>query len=461
MEEGSKPLRAATPQPLDYTSIFDEEAEMSVLGAALLDKDVVGDLVSTLDPQDFHRLAHEYIFTAIRNLYQNGTAIDLVTVKNELERLGYLDKVGGYDTLVSLSEATPVTSNAPYYAGIVKEKSVLRAVARVCAEISEALMQPGRTAEQVLELAQARMFEIHAKKSSKTALSMRDILEETFKQILDFRKLRDQKERLLGLPTGLIEVDNALCGLQPAYLYVVAGRPGMGKSSFSFRVAENVAVRENKPVLYFSLEMSSQQVCQAMLCSMCKVNSHMLRRGMLKEEEYKSLAIGAGKLSDAPLWIDDSPDLSILDLRSRARRMKQKHNIELIVVDYLQKVRAPGAESRQIEISMVSSQLKNVAKELNIPVIAVAQLNRSPEARTDKKPQLSDLRESGAIEQDADVVMLLYREEYYNPNDPEVRNKCQLTIAKNRTGPAGMDIDLAFIKEWTRFENPATVQAAP
>ncbi|HLG42102.1 MAG TPA: replicative DNA helicase [Planctomycetota bacterium] len=440
--------------------LFDEEAEMSVLGAMLLDRDVAIDLLDKLGPQDFLKESNQEVFETIRELHLQGRAVDSLTAKAELEKRGTLQRVGGYDYLLTLMEFTPITSNAQHYARIVKEKSVLRALAQACGDILGTIKESGHGVDELINLAQSKMFAITADGIQGRAAKFEDIMNETFKQLMDFRELRDRKSRLLGHSTGLFEIDDLLAGLQPSNLYVVAGRPSMGKSSLCTRIIEHVAVTgdEPKPVLLFSLEMSAQQICQGMLCSLARADSHRVRRGEIPEPMVKSLAIAAGKLSDAPIWIDDSADLGILDLRARARRMVAQHKIALVVVDYMQKVSARHAESRQIEISMISSQLKAMAKELKLPVIVAAQLNRSPEGREDKRPMLSDLRESGAIEQDADVVMLLYRDEYYHPDNQDRRGICEVTVAKNRTGPTDK-VELSFIKEWTRFENLRKVEA--
>jgi replicative DNA helicase len=442
-------------------ALHDEEAEMSVLGAMMLDRDVAIGLLDQLEPKDFYKPAHGMVFDCLRSMYLTGTAIDAVTVRNTLDQKGQLGSVGGHEYLAALMQVSPIPANGPHYAKIVREKAILRQLAHSCGDILAELQEPGHKVEELVNRAQARMFEIAKEKSTKNVLRMEQIIEETFKQIVDFRQLRDRKSRLVGLPTGLADLDDLLCGLQPGYMYVIAGRPGMGKSSMCFRVMEQTSIRNEEPsgVLFFSLEMSAMQVCQQMLCSYCQINSHEVRKGLFSEQDLKKLAIGAGKLSDAPIWVDDSPDLSIFEIRARARRMKAQHNIGVILIDYLQKVRAQPAESRQIEISIVSSQIKSMAKELNVPVVSVAQLNRAAEGREDKRPMLSDLRESGAIEQDADVVMMVYREEYYRPSE-ENKNKCELDIVKNRTGPVGRT-NVTFIKEWTRFANLSPMQEAP
>jgi replicative DNA helicase len=446
-------------------SLHDQEAEMSVLGAMLLDPAMALTLCDQLDPADFYKPGHATLFDCLRQLHLGGGPVDQLTVRHALEQKGRLQDVGGDGYLILLMQSTPITANAEHYARLVREKALKRQVARACQEVLRELEEPGMRAEELLNSAQSRIFSIAQSRADQSAVSMKEIIESTFKEIHKLYQLRDRKNRLVGLATGLYDLDDLLCGLQPAHMYVVAGRPGMGKSSLCFRIMETTSLpktEEPKPVLFFSLEMSALQVSQAMLCSYCKIDSHHLRRGLFSDPDLKNLAIGAGKLSDAPIWVDDNPDLTILDIRARARRMKQKHGIALILIDYLQKIRGEETnrrDGRQVEIANISSQIKSMAKELDVPVLAVAQLNRSPEGREDKRPILSDLRESGAIEQDADVVMMVYREEYYKRTE-ENANKCLLDVVKNRTGPV-REVNVVFKKEWTRFENATSYEAAP
>ena len=422
---------------------------MAVLGSMILNPNCIGEIIETIDAEAYYRLAHRLIHEAIVDIYLAQRGCDLVILKDELIRRGNLDKAGGLEYLAKLVETVPTAANAVNYASIVHDKAILRQLISTCTSIVRDAGEAGEDADRLLDKAQALIFDVAAKKGLGSVLSLKDILHETFQKITD---LHDRKARILGLPTGFYGLDDLMSGLQPSQLYIIAARPSMGKTSLAMRMAEYVAVTEAKPVLFFSLEMASQQIAQQMLCMHTRVDSHKLRTGMVAEEDYQKLMLGAGRLAEAPILIDDSADISILELRARSRRMKAEHHVELIIVDYLQKVHSK-AESREREIAMISSQLKSLAKELAVPVIVLAQLNRQPEGREDKKPVLSDLRESGAIEQDADVVMLLYRADYYDRETAE-KNTCDIIIAKNRTGPTG-DVKLAFIKEYTRFENLA------
>jgi replicative DNA helicase len=426
------------------------EAEMSVVGAMILNPNVIGEVIETIDRDAYFRHSHSLIHDAIVDIFLTSRSCDLVILKDELVRRGNLEKVGGIEYLAKLVESVPSAANAVDYAKIVRDKAILRKLIETCETVVREARVGGEDADRLLDKAQSLIFEVAAKKGLGEVQTIKDILHETFQKIAD---LHDRKARILGIPTGFYGIDDLISGLQPSQLYIIAARPSMGKTSLAMRMCEHVAIEENKPALLFSLEMASQQIAQQMLCMHTRVDSHKLRTGMIAEEEYQKLMIGAGRLAEAPILIDDSADLSILELRARARRMKAEHNVELICVDYLQKVHAK-AESREREISMISSQLKSLAKELAVPVVVLAQLNRQPEGREDKKPVLSDLRESGSIEQDADVVMLLYRAEYYDRSESAEKNTCDIIVAKNRTGPTG-DVKLAFIKEYTRFENLA------
>jgi replicative DNA helicase len=432
------------------------EAEMSVLGSMILNPNCIGEIIETIDEDVYFRHSHGLIHTAIVDIFLTQRGCDLVILKEELTRRGSLEKAGGLEYLVKLVETVPTSANALDYARIVRDKAILRKLIETCDSVIREARVAGEDADKLLDKAQSLIFEVAAKKGLGDVKTLKEILHETFQKIAD---LHDRKSRLLGLSTGFYGIDDMLSGLQASQLYIVAARPSMGKTSLAMRMAEHVAVDQGKPVLFFSLEMASQQIAQQMLCMHTRVDSHKLRTGMIAEEEYQKLMIGAGRLAEAPILIDDSADLSILELRARSRRMKAEHGIELIVIDYLQKVHAK-AEAREREIAIISSQLKSLSKELAVPVVVLAQLNRQPEGREDKKPILSDLRESGSIEQDADVVMLLYRPEYYDRSDSAEKNTCDIIVAKNRTGPTG-DVKLAFIKEYTRFENLTQQQPGP
>ncbi|HXG60183.1 MAG TPA: replicative DNA helicase [Planctomycetota bacterium] len=431
------------------------EAEMALLGAMIYDNEIIGDVVELVNQREMFAFpAHQTIFEAILRLHLDRKPIDLVVLRDELARDRRLESVGGAEYLASLVGNLPDSAHAPEYARTVYEKFVLRNIIETCNRIVHQATQVTEDVEAVREEAERALFQALARGEKGTVRTMTDILHETFQKIQDFH---DRKGRLLGMPTGFYELDDLLSGLQAGQLYIIAGRPSMGKTSLAMSIIENVALKEQKRVLFFSLEMAAEQIAQQMLCSHTRVPSHLLRTGKISEEDYYRLTLAAGTLSEARIFIDDSADLSALEVRTRARRMKAKEGLDLVVVDYLQKMHARqgnrAPESRQLEIAMISSNLKAMAKELNVPVIALAQLNRAPEGREDRKPMLSDLRESGAIEQDADAVMLLYREEYYNP-DTEKKGVAEVILAKNRTGPTDT-VELAFLKDFTRFENLA------
>jgi replicative DNA helicase len=431
------------------------ESEMALLGSMILDNAVIGDVLEIVNQREmFSYPAHQVIFEAVLRLNLDRKPIDLVVLRDDLVKDRRLESVGGAEYLAALVETVPAAASAQAYAETVREKFVLRNIIETCAKIIHNATQVTENVETVRSEAERALFQALARGEKGTVRTMTDILHETFQQIQD---IHDRKSRLLGMPTGYYELDDMLSGLQSGQLYIVAGRPSMGKTSLGLNIIEHVALREQKPVLFFSLEMASQQIAQSMLCSHARVDSNLLRTGRVSEEEFQKLVMAAGAFHEAKILVDDSADLSALEVRTRARRMKVKEDIGLVVVDYLQKMHARqgmrAPESRQLEISMISSHLKAMAKELNVPVIAIAQLNRAPEGREDRKPMLSDLRESGSIEQDADAVMLIYREDYYDPNT-EKKGTAEVILAKNRTGPTG-SVDLAFLKQYTRFENLA------
>ncbi len=431
------------------------EAEMALLGAMIFDNEVIGDVVEIVNAREmFAYPAHQAIFEALINLHMARKPIDLVVLKEELAKDRKLEAVGGAGYLAELVDSVPTAANAVEYARTVHEKFVLRNIIETCSRIVHQAVSVTQDVDVVREEAERALFQALARGEKGAVRTMGDMLRETFQQIED---IRDRKSRLLGVSTGFYELDDVISGLQGGQLYVVAGRPSMGKTSLAMTIVEHVAMRECKPVLFFSLEMAASQIALSMLCSHARVDSSLLRSGRVSQQDYQRLVLAAGVLHDARILVDDSADLSALEIRTRSRRMKAKEGIQLVVVDYLQKMHARVGtrmpESRQLEISMISSNLKSLAKELNIPVIALAQLNRQPEGREDRKPQLSDLRESGSIEQDADVVLLLYREDYYNP-DTDRKGIAEVQVAKNRTGPT-KTVELAFLRQFMRFENLA------
>jgi replicative DNA helicase len=427
------------------------EAEQAVLGAMLLSEDALSQSFELLEESAFYKEAHRKIFAALSQLYRDNTPVDLITVTDRLRQAGLLDEVGGPEYLASLASAVPTAANVQYYCRIVKRCAVLRrliaAGTHIVSECYDGVQEP----EQLLDRAETLIFDIASSKIKQDASSMKEIIKSSIEMI---DALYQRKGMITGLPTGFVELDQQLAGLQPSDLIVVAGRPAMGKSAFALCVAEHAALVSKVGVGIFSLEMSKEHLVQRMLCAHARIDAHKVRTGMLATSDWPTLTKAAGKLSEAPIYVDDAPDVSVLAVRAKARRLKRRHDIGLVIVDYLQLMsESSSAENRQQEISIISRSLKALARELNMPVIAVSQLSRAPERRESFRPRLSDLRESGAIEQDADVVLMLFREDYYNPTD-ENKGIAEMIIAKQRNGPTG-SVKLAFLKEYTRFETLA------
>jgi len=427
------------------------EAEIAVLGSMLLDKDAINRAIELLDENSFYKLAHAKIYSAIINLYDKSKAIDIVTLIEELRNLKVLDEVGGPAYVTSITSSIPTAANIAHYARIVREKAILRKLISTATRIvSESYDNPS-VVDNLLDKAERMIFEITAHKVEVKVSSIKEIIKQSIETI---DNLYQRKENITGIATGFHDFDVMTAGLQKSDLIVIAGRPSMGKSALVSCIAEHVGVVEKKPLAFFSLEMSKEQLVQRMLCSHARVDSHKVRTGFLSQSDWPRLVNAASKLSESPIYIDDTPSSSVLELRARARRFKAQYDIGLIMVDYLQLMQGPStSENRQQEISEISRSLKALARELSVPLIAVSQLSRAVEQRSDKRPQLSDLRESGAIEQDADLVVLLLREEYYNPTE-ENRGVTEVIIAKQRNGPVG-SLKLAFINEYTRFEDLA------
>lgn len=426
------------------------EAEMSVLGAMLFEESALVRALELLKPFYFYEDHHQKIFLAIQSLFEKNQAVDLVTVSEELRKTRQLEEVGGASYLTQLTASVPTAVNVEHYAQIVKEKALLRRLISTATQILQQSYEPEGEVNVLVDRAEQMIFDISQHQIEGKFVPFKDAIRLSIETI---DQLYQRKEHVTGLATGFKDFDSRTAGLQPSDLIVIAGRPSMGKSAFVSSICEHVGVELKKPIAFFSLEMSKEQLVQRMLCSHARVDAQKVRTGYLSHQDWPKLTAAAGKLSEAPLFIDDSPTLTALELRAKARRLKGQHNIELVVVDYLQLMQGLArVENRQQEISEISRSLKALARELRIPVIAVSQLSRAVESRTGNRPQLSDLRESGAIEQDADVVVFLFREEYYHPAE-ENRNKAEAIIAKQRNGPTG-SIDLVFLKEWTRFDNP-------
>jgi len=431
------------------------EAEISVLGAVLQDPGALLKAMEVLRPEDFYKEAHRKIFRGCVDLFERNEPVDLVTLANELMRRKQLDEVGGASQLSALVDAVPTAANVAYPARVVKDKAVLNAlIEKATAVVSKAYADSEDT-DQLLDWAEQQIFEISQDKISRTFAPVKSILKGTFQLI---EKLYDRKSHVTGVPTGFADFDRLTSGLQAAELIVVAGRPSMGKTSFCLNIAQQAAIRESIAVAIFSLEMSKEQLVQRMLCSEASVDSHRLRTGYLSDTDWPKLTTAAGRLSEAPIYIDDTPGISLLEMRAKARRLKAERGLGLVIIDYLQLVSGRArAENRQQEISEISRGLKAMAKDLNVPVVALSQLSRAVESRDPPRPQLSDLRESGAIEQDADVVTFLYRPAFYRKrkgeetDEPE-DNTTEIIIGKQRNGPTDT-VYLTFLREYTRFES--------
>jgi replicative DNA helicase len=424
------------------------EAEMCLLASMMLDKEMIGQVVQIVDREAFFQADHQIIFDILVKLYEQNKAIDAIIVKDELAKRQLLEEIGGTAYLGQILNTVPSAAHGAHYAGIVREKSLLRQLIAASNEILRESYAPQEHADLVVDKAEKRIFEIAQKKVGGGMVALESVLHEVFEMIEN----RGQR----GLETSFRELDDMLNGLQNGEMIVVAGRPSMGKSALAMNMIEGIAAECGIPCGMFSLEMSKQQLAQRMLCSRGRIDSHKLRRGMLNSEEYRTLANAVGQLAKAPIWVDDSPGLTPLELRAKARRLKLQHNIRCLVIDYLQLMEAPGPDSRQQEITEISRTIKSVARELNVPVIALSQLNRASEGREGHRPRMSDLRESGSIEQDADVVMLLHREDYYKMGEPDFQpdNIAEIIIAKQRNGPTGT-VKLFFDTRSTRFGNLA------
>jgi replicative DNA helicase len=426
------------------------DAEMSVLGAMLFGEDALVRAIELLKPDYFYNQNHKHIFMAMLTLFDRNQPIDLVTISEELRKRNQLEEAGGVSYLTQLTTAVPTAAHIEHYAHIVKEKALLRGLINNSTQIVQRCFEVTTDANKVLDDAEKMIFDIGQHRIEGKFFSMREIIHDSMETI---DKLYQRKEHVTGLASGFHEFDTKTAGLQPADLIIVAGRPSMGKSAFATGICEHAGIIQKKAVAFFSLEMSKEQLVQRMLCSHARVDAQKVRTGYLSHQDWPKLTSAAGKLSEAPIFIDDTPGQTVLEVRAKARRLKMQHDIQLIVIDYLQLMQGVGRhESRQQEISEISRSLKALARELRVPVIAVSQLSRAVESRTGNRPMLSDLRESGAIEQDADVVVFLFREEYYAPSE-ENRNKAEAIIAKQRNGPTGT-CEMVFLKEWTRFDNP-------
>jgi replicative DNA helicase len=428
-----------------------EDAEKSLLGAVLIDGDLLGSLVLLVKPEDFYATAHQRIFEACVALYQRGSRVDHVLIKEELRRQGLLEAIGGETFLASLAAMVPSPAGAEDYARVVSEKAVARNLIRVCADVQAAAYEAAAAGHDLLDTAESRIFALSRGAAETATVGIREVLNETFAEI---ERLMEAGGHLTGIPTGFTALDEKTAGLQPGDLVIVAGRPSMGKTTFTNCIVDHVAVREKKPVVVFSIEVNRKHLVRNMLCARARVELQSVRRGAVGPEEAERLTRAAGELMEAPIFVDDASSNSAIQIRAKARRVKQKMgSLGLVVVDYLQLMETGNAENRQQEIAQISRALKGMARELNVPVIAISQLNRAVDSREDRKPRMSDLRESGALEQDADLILFLYRESQYRPTE-ENEKLAEVIIAKQRNGPTG-SLNLHFFGSILRFENPA------
>jgi replicative DNA helicase len=432
------------------------EAEKSVLGAILIHNDAFNHAAELIDSRDFFRDAHRRIFDRMVALSERNDAIDLVTLKDELQRAGELEEVGGPAYIASLADGVPRSANVEHYARIVKEKATLRNVIHAANRILADAYQAEEDADLILDGAEKAIFEIAEDKIREGFVPLRDLVQSSFATI---EKLQQHKGLVTGVPTGFADLDEMTSGLQPSDLVLVAARPSMGKTSLVLNIAQYIGTQTEMTVGFFSLEMSKEQLFMRMLTSEARIDAHRFRSGYLNEKDYGRLSHALGTLAEARVFIDDTASIGVLEMRAKARRLQAEHGLHLLIIDYIQLMQGRGRfESRQAELASISRSLKGLAKELKIPIIALSQLSRAPETRSDHRPQLSDLRESGALEQDADLVMFIFREEQYRDADgqpnQEAEGTAEIIVGKQRNGPTGV-VKLAFIKEHTRFENLA------
>ncbi len=428
-------------------------AEQAALGSMLLQEDAVLHGVDILRPEDFYNKSHQIIFKCILELFEKSRAVDLVTLTEELNRINLLEKIGGVTYLTNLINSVPTAANIEYYIKIIEEKSILRNLINSATKIISMGYEEKEDAKVLLDKAEHLVFEISQRNIKQSFVSIKELITDSYEKIED---LYHREEFITGVSSGFDEFDEITTGFQPSELIVIAGRPAMGKTAFCMSVAQYASISKKTPVAIFSLEMSKSQLVQRMLFSEARIDAQNLRKGRLAEKDWAPLSNAAGRLSSAPIFIDDTAGITCLEIKAKARRLKAQHNLGLVIIDYLQLISSSRRiENRQQEISEISRSLKGLARELNVPVIAVSQLSRAVEQRIERRPRLSDLRESGAIEQDADLVVFIYREEYYKPKT-EKKGIAEVIISKQRNGPTGK-VELTFVKEYAKFEDLARI----
>lgn len=435
---------------VDRTPPQNIEAEQAVLGAIFISEDALVTASERLTPEDFYRASHQRIFSVMLSLAERGEPVDLITVTSELQDKKWLEEIGGVSYLSDLASSVPTAANVEYYCQIVEEKSLLRRLIRVATNIASEGYSEDDDVDSILSDAEKNILEVAQRKNVSSFVSIKDVLIETFDKI---EMLHNQSGEITGIPTGFTELDRMTAGFQPNDLIIVAARPSVGKTAFALNISQNVATKTDENVAIFSLEMGADQLVMRMLCAEGNIDSQRLRTGNLEEEDWQKLTMAMGTLSKAGIYIDDTPGIKVSEIRAKCRRLKQEKGLGLIMIDYLQLIQGDKRtnEGRQQEVSEISRSLKALARELEVPVIALSQLSRGVEQRQDKRPMMSDIRESGSIEQDADIVAFLYRDDYYNP-DSEKKDIIEIIIAKQRNGPVGT-VELAFIKEFNKFVN--------
>jgi replicative DNA helicase len=425
------------------------EAEQSVLGAVLIDNNALIAALELIGQDDFYKESHRRIFSSMAELFDRNEPIDLITLTDQLKRKNELETVGGSGYLASLASMVPTSANVRYHSKIIREKAMLRGLLRSVTDIASNVYEGDLDPEELIDFAEKTVFDLSDRRIKASFVTLKEVIKDSFQMI---EHLYDRKEAITGVPSGFTKLDELTTGFQKSDLIIIGGRPSMGKTAFSLNIAQHVGVELKEPVAIFSLEMAKEQLAFRMLCSEAMVNSNDIRKGFIRKDDWHKLTSAASKLAESPIFIDDSSGMTVLEMRAKARRLKAEHGLSLVIVDYLQLMRGRGsAERREQEISEISRSLKGLAKELRVPVIALSQLNRGVETRGgSKKPTLADLRESGAIEQDADVIIFLYRDEVYNKEMQENKNKAEIIVAKQRNGPTDT-VTLTFLSQCTRF----------
>ena len=428
------------------------EAEQAVLGAMLIERDAINKVVEKLKETDFYREDHKLLFRTMVNLFAKGNAVDIVTIVDDLRREGKLEAAGGIAYIGMLNDIVPTAANVKYHTEIVEEKSLLRSLIYTATNIAAMGYEASEEVRSIVDRAEKMMLEVSNRRGGQGFVPIKDIV---FTALERIEYLQTNPGQMTGVVTGFAELDRVTNGMQPSDLVLIAARPSMGKTAFVLNICANAAIRSKAPIAFFSLEMSKEQLVQRMICSESAIDSQKLRAGSLDDRDWKKLMIGSNAISGAPIFIDETPSITVLELRSKARRLKSEHNLQMIIIDYLQLMSGGGSskeDNRQQEISEISRSLKALARELRVPVLALSQLSRSVEGRANKRPMLSDLRESGSLEQDADIVMFLYRDEYYDREAEQPNNEAEIIIAKHRNGPTET-LKLFFHKQFTRFDN--------